>query len=53
MLKKHGAILQNLGYPINDTYDNENIAMVSDGMCLCICHKRRWLWNKDIYKNKV
>lgn len=44
---------QNLGYPINDTYDNENIAMVSDGAYAYVSAiKPGGLGDRDIYKIK-
>ncbi len=44
---------QNLGYPINDTYDNENIAFVSDGAYAYVSAiKTGGLGDRDIYKIK-
>lgn len=44
---------QNLGYPINDTYDNENIALISDGAYAYISAIRDGgLGDRDIYKIK-
>ena len=44
---------QNLGYPINDTYDNENIALVSDGAYAYVSAiKPGGLGDRDIYKIK-
>jgi tetratricopeptide (TPR) repeat protein len=44
---------QNLGYPINDTYDNENIAFVSDGAYAYVSAiKKGGLGDRDIYKIK-
>lgn len=44
---------QNLGYPINDTYDNENIAMVSDGAYAYVSTIREGGYgDRDIYKIK-
>ena len=44
---------QNLGYPINDTYDNENITMVSDGAYAYLSAiKDGGFGDRDIYKIK-
>jgi tetratricopeptide (TPR) repeat protein len=44
---------QNLGYPINDTYDNENISFVSDGAYAYVSAIRDGgLGDRDIYKIK-
>jgi hypothetical protein len=44
---------QNLGYPINDTYDNENISFISDGAYAYISAIRDGgLGDRDIYKIK-
>lgn len=44
---------QNLGYPINDTYDNENIAMVSDGTYAYVSAiKDGGYGDRDLYKIK-
>jgi len=44
---------QNLGYPINDTYDNENISFVGDGAYAYVSTiKDGGLGDRDIYKIK-
>lgn len=44
---------QNLGYPINDTYDNENISFVSDGAYAYVSAiKDGGYGDRDIYKIK-
>ena len=44
---------QNLGYPINDTYDNENIFFVGDGAYAYVSTiKDGGLGDRDIYKIK-
>jgi hypothetical protein len=44
---------QNLGYPINDTYDNENISFISDGAYAYVSAIRDGsLGDRDIYKIK-
>ena len=44
---------QNLGYPINDTYDNDNISFVGDGAYAYVSTiKDGGLGDRDIYKIK-
>lgn len=44
---------QNLGYPINDTYDNDNISFVGDGAYAYVSTiKDEGLGDRDIYKIK-